>query len=189
MKMLWSAEALTENWSLSDEERVVLTGGAARNRIGLAVQLKAYLLEGRFPTRAASISPTVVAYVAEQLGLSPGEFVDYRFDSRTGRRHRIEVLRFLDLRRASASDRTHLAEWLSTQVIPFNANVKHVTENALRWYQKRRIAPPKDAQLDRFVRIYHSAVLRDTVQVGERAAVAFNQSFHRRVGEIWVAAR
>ena len=152
MKMLWSAEALAAHWSLSDRERTLLTHRVARNRLGVAVQLKTYQFEGRFPRRPSSISPTVVAYIAQQLDVDPKDFAEYRFENRTGKRHRSEILRFLGLRRATTSDRERLATWLKAEVIAYDANTKNVIERTLRWYQKHRIEPPTDPQLDRYVR-------------------------------------
>ncbi len=152
MKPLWSAEVLAEHWTLSPKEITLISNRTPRNRVGLALQLKVYQHDGRFPRRTTHVSPTVLSYLAEQLNVSPGDLVGYRFTSRTGRYHRREILRFLGLGVATANDRRRLKNWLIEHAIPGDSHVKRAIDAAVQWFQRERIALPRDGELAKFVR-------------------------------------
>jgi hypothetical protein len=68
MKRSWQPEELIEHWTLIPTELDLLTKKTDTNRLGIALLLKYFQYEGRFPTSKAEISREVVRYVA-QLGV------------------------------------------------------------------------------------------------------------------------
>ena len=65
MKRNWQPEELIEHWTLIPTELNLLTKKAATNRLGIALLLKYFQYEGRFPTSKAEIPSEVVRYVAQ----------------------------------------------------------------------------------------------------------------------------
>jgi len=57
MKWNWTEAELDEYWSLSEAELFLLANRTERGRLGLAVQLKYFEREGRFPESAKMIMP------------------------------------------------------------------------------------------------------------------------------------
>ncbi|MGB5831032.1 MAG: hypothetical protein WBG92_03460 [Thiohalocapsa sp.] len=49
MKQRWDDQALAERWSLIDNERSLLDNRTESSRLGCAVLLEFFQLEGRFP--------------------------------------------------------------------------------------------------------------------------------------------
>ena len=49
MKQYWDDLALAEHWSLGDDELPLLDNRTESSRLGFAVLLKFFQLEGRFP--------------------------------------------------------------------------------------------------------------------------------------------
>ena len=50
MKQCWSSSELAQFWSLSDDEKQLSDQRTQQGRLGLAVLLKFFQLEGRFPS-------------------------------------------------------------------------------------------------------------------------------------------
>ena len=87
MQHYWSDDELTVHWSLTDDERTLLPNRGDANRLGFAVQLKFFDLEGRFPRTPREIPTATLGFVAEQLGLSSLVFQQYAWRGRA-RTHR-----------------------------------------------------------------------------------------------------
>lgn len=75
MKRNWQPEELIEHWTLIPTELDLLTKKTATNRLGIALLLKYFQYEGRFPTSQAEIPRDVIRYVAQLLKLSPDRIV------------------------------------------------------------------------------------------------------------------
>ena len=56
MKRSWQPEELIEHWTLIPTELDLLTKKTATNRLGIALLLKYFQYEGRFPTAKADIN-------------------------------------------------------------------------------------------------------------------------------------
>lgn len=69
MKREWAVEELIEQFTLSGAELALLDGKASHNQLGLAILLKAFQLEGKFPVHKRDIPRTVVAFIAGQLAI------------------------------------------------------------------------------------------------------------------------
>ena len=65
MKRQWSEQELEEHWSLSHDEFELLKHRTGRSRIGFAVILKFFALEGQFPKAHHEIPNAALTYVSE----------------------------------------------------------------------------------------------------------------------------
>ncbi|EFH83537.1 hypothetical protein Krac_4515 [Ktedonobacter racemifer DSM 44963] len=71
MKRSWDIEELIEHFILLPAELEVLGNKTGATRLGFALLLKCFQLEGRFPAAKHDIPKAVVDYMAHQLSLAP----------------------------------------------------------------------------------------------------------------------
>lgn len=95
-------------WSLSYADLEFINSYRHAMRIGLAAQLAHFRRFGYFPKRLKDLPSESLDYLAEQLGEDIAHVSNYDIGSDTARRHRLEILRFLDIRRANDRDRATL---------------------------------------------------------------------------------
>src|SRR5215475_12180423 len=82
MKQYWSEGELVEFWTLTDVERQFSDQRTPRGRLGLAVLLKFFQFEGRFPSYHKEVPLPAVNYVAGQLDVPALTWFDYPLKGR-----------------------------------------------------------------------------------------------------------
>jgi PAS domain S-box-containing protein len=87
VKRHWSDEELAECWSVSPEELEMLPNRSDHNRLGFAVLLKFFEIEGRFPTSPDEVPAAAVNCLASQLDLSPTILARYDWTGCIYKRH------------------------------------------------------------------------------------------------------
>jgi hypothetical protein len=152
MKREWLPDELAEQWTLSPTERKAVGNKAGSTRLGFAVLLKFFQVEGRFPRDPQEVPLVAVEYVAPQVGLSPGAWGRYAWDGRTVEYHRAQIRRLLGFREATLSDAQGLDTWLQENVLARERLLDRVKDIAREWYRDLRIEPPSPDQVDRVVR-------------------------------------
>jgi len=80
VKRPWGIEELVENFMLRPEELVLQSRSSSASQLGLAVLMKFFQHEGRFPTKPSEVPEQVVAFLARQIGFTPVDFKNYRWD-------------------------------------------------------------------------------------------------------------
>src|SRR4029450_389850 len=88
MKQYWSEGELVEFWTLTDVERQLSDQRTPRGRLGLAVLLKFFQCEGRFPSSHKEVPLPAVDYVAGQLDVPAATWFDNPLKGRSGSRER-----------------------------------------------------------------------------------------------------
>ncbi|MHC4610675.1 MAG: Tn3 family transposase, partial [Planctomycetota bacterium] len=153
MKREWDAEELVENFTLSPEELAWVGGRLDHNKLGLAVLLKFFQLEGHFPAHPGEVPPAVVTYLANQVSLPREAFDRYAWKGRTISRQRSAVRERLGFRVATVEDAQDLADWLAEHPVMHHDHqldgLKAVAQRRLRELQ---VEPPTPVRLDRIVR-------------------------------------
>ena len=76
MKQYWSEGELVEFWTLTGVERQLSDQRTQRGRLGLAVLLKFFQFEGRFPDYHKEVPLPAVDYVAGQLDVPAITWLD-----------------------------------------------------------------------------------------------------------------
>ena len=152
VKRNWTDEELTECWLLSADELALLPNRIAHNRLGFAVHLKFFQIEGRFPRSPREIPVAAVCFLADQLGLSPTIFQKYDWRGRARKHHRSEIRAYLDFRPFTADDISTLEVWLRRTIIPSDQSVAHLHEAVLDWCREHRIEPPAPKRIERMLR-------------------------------------
>ena len=118
MKQCCSGGELAEFWTLSSAEKRFSDQRTQQGRLGLAVLLKFFQLEGRFPHYHKEVPLSAVDYVAEQLEVPASAWFDYPLKGRSGSRDREQLRTFLGFRQAANDDIEPAQRWLSQEVVP-----------------------------------------------------------------------
>ena len=82
-------------------------------RLGFALLLKFYELEGRFPRHAGEVPKPALGYIAAQVKVAAAAFSDYEWTGRTIEYHRAQIRRHLGFRECTADDAVKLTGWLA----------------------------------------------------------------------------
>src|SRR6266852_1947021 len=104
MKRTWDIEELIDHFTLVPPELEMLGNKTGATRLGFALLLKCFQLEGRFPTARHEIPRSVVDYVAHQLKLPSALFSEYDWQGHTIKLHRAQIREELGFREATAAD-------------------------------------------------------------------------------------
>ena len=152
MKQLWDIDELAKHWSLTFEENQLLKTKPTRNHLAFVTQLKFYQNSGRFIRRTKDIPDTPLHYLADQLDTSVDQLNEHDWSTRTGARHRREILSFLGIRRVSAKDKRTFSDWLIDNLYPQGSTIEDAIESAFGWFQNQKTECPTEKQLDRLVR-------------------------------------
>jgi TnpA family transposase len=152
MKRSWSSDDLIEHFTLHDHEWSLLTNKTDVSKLGIAVLLKFFQYEARFPAHQHEVPAPVVVYIAQQLTLAPEIFLRYDWASRTCEYHRAQVRAFVEFREPTVQDAEALGVWLAHEVAPQNRDLEHLKACAYERLRTLRIEPPASKRLDRIIR-------------------------------------
>ena len=139
-------------WSLSYADLEFVNGYRHAMRIGLAAQLAHFRRFGYFPERLKNLPSESLDYLAEQLGEDVTHVSNYDFGSDTARRHRLELLRFLDVRRANDRDRARLRAALTSQVSTSGPATEGLVQFGYEWALGQSVFIPSRKIMERLVR-------------------------------------
>jgi hypothetical protein len=90
-------------WRLSVAEESFLATKHPRTRLAAAAELVHYRQTGRFLKAASDLPPGVSDQLAAATGTDSDDLEDWLWSSRTSRRHRAEILKFLGMRRLTGA--------------------------------------------------------------------------------------
>jgi Domain of unknown function (DUF4158) len=82
---------------------------------GLALWLKFFIAEGRFPSGRSELPDEAVAWVARQLKVLASDIGLFDWEGRTAQRFPGVVRAFLGFRECSVTDSEKLAVWLASE--------------------------------------------------------------------------
>ena len=118
MKRQWTTDELVAHWMLEPPElELVNQARTDKNRLGLALLLKWFQYESRFPKRKQEIPAVLLDYLANQLSTDSKNLKEYTWEGRTIARHRGLVRDYLGFREASVKDAEGLTAWLVEAVL------------------------------------------------------------------------
>ena len=118
MKRHWDEQELAEHWSLRHDEFELLRKRTERSRIGFAVLLKFFQIEGRFPSSRKEVPAVALDYLGDQLEVSRKAFSEYEFAGRSSKRDREQIRSVLGFHRVTVDDSEQLVDWLRREVFP-----------------------------------------------------------------------
>jgi TnpA family transposase len=153
MKRKWTEDELIADWTLqSSEWEVVNQARTEKNRLGLALLLKCFQLDNRFPTRPQEIPSLVSGFLAKQLGISPDVFKEYTWQGRTIARHRALVRTFFGVREATIEDAEEVTQWLLEEVVPQERREPVLQEAVYDRCREQQMEPPSPLRIERIIR-------------------------------------
>jgi TnpA family transposase len=155
MKRDWTIPELQAYWTLQPGELNLLTSKNDENRLGLALLLKFFQVEGRFPENKNEIPRKCAAFVAEQIDIPVSaffKFFDYSTDNRTIKYQRAQIREYTGFRECTVTDSGKMTKWLRNNILPQGSTEEQVRAAACRRFMELRIEPPERTRIDRLVR-------------------------------------
>ncbi len=145
MKHYWDITELSDLWSLNFEELELLKTKPSRSHLPFCVQLKHYQYSGTFPKSFSDISEIPLQYLMGQLEVV--EIEEYQWNGRTAERHRLEILKYLGIKKSNDGDRTEYKEWLISELIPKVSNIKELVARSEEWFLQHKLILPCPSHL------------------------------------------
>jgi len=154
VKRQWSSDDLMTHFTiLPHEHQIIAPLRTDYTRLGFAVLLKCFLLDGRFPQFRMDVPTTVLAFLATQLDIDPVVYVQYEWRGRSSEDHRAQIRTLLGFREATIHDSDDLAVWLSTQILhTHDTDLARLKATAYTRYRALPCEPPTPDRVERMLR-------------------------------------
>lgn len=151
MRQEWSPEDLVEQWTLEEGDRELLGNKTGATRLGFALLLKFFQIEGRIPTYPEEIPAAAVDFVASEVDVDPVLFAKYPWGTRSVKYHRKQIRERYGTRPATEDDEENLARWLAEDVCQVEAGRDALAEAVVSRCRTNGIEPPSPGQVERVV--------------------------------------
>ncbi len=89
MKQNWTEQELVEFWTLTDSEKQLLEQRTESGRLGYAVLIKFFRIEGRFPLYNKEAPQSAIDFLANQLNSSASVWLDFPLKGSSSERARL----------------------------------------------------------------------------------------------------
>lgn len=155
MKRDWEISELQEYWTLQPPELLLIENRNDENRLGIALLLKFFQIEGRFPESKSEIPKKCAAFVAEQVDISIDAFFkyfEYSTDNRTVKMQRAQIRNFTGFRECAVADVEKTTKWLRNNILPQGCTEEQVKVAAYKRFMEQQIEPPEKTRVERLVR-------------------------------------
>jgi hypothetical protein len=87
----WEPDELIDSWTLTGSDWDLIANKAGVTRLGFAVMLKFYEIEGRFPAYPEEVPPAAVRYVGSLVKVAPALFAKYAWAGRSIKYQRSQI--------------------------------------------------------------------------------------------------
>ncbi|WP_435825582.1 Tn3 family transposase [Nocardiopsis alba] len=151
MRQDWTLEQLADEWTLEEGDRKLLDNKSGATRLGFALLLKFFQIEGRIPTYAEETPAAAVEFVADQVNVDRALFTKYAWTGRTIEYHRHQIRDKYGTHPATEDEEDQLADWLADQVCPVEVDRDELTQAVERRCRTLRVEPPSPGQIERVV--------------------------------------
>jgi TnpA family transposase len=152
LKVSWTEDDLAAEWLLQPAELNLLRGRRDVTRLGFAMQLKFFQMEGRFPTGPKEFANLAVQFVAKQLELPVDIWIDYPWTGRTIKYQRAEIRQWLGFRESTLADHKLLQDWLLANILDQEQRMDVLKDVMLTQCRTWKIEPPATEQIRRLIR-------------------------------------
>lgn len=133
-------------------DHALLGNKTGATRLGFAILLKMFQVNGRFPYRLEEVPVAAVETIASQIAVPAEAWRGYDWRSRAAAYHRAQIRDALGFREATLDDTDALARWLEGQVFALEHRPDRLLMAARERCRSLRIEPPSPDRLDRLVR-------------------------------------
>jgi Domain of unknown function (DUF4158) len=118
----WEPDELIGAWTLVKGDWDLIANKAGVTRLGFAVMLKFYEIEGRFPAYREEVPQAAVDYLGSLVKAAPALFAKYSWRGRTIEYHRAQIRRAYGTRPPTEADEDRWAQWLAGEMCPTETN-------------------------------------------------------------------
>ncbi|MGW6235453.1 DUF4158 domain-containing protein [Streptomyces sp. NPDC055094] len=143
---------LTENWTLLEHERELVSGKRGPTRLGFAVLLKFHTRYGRFPRARSEVPDRAVDFLARQVRVPAAELDSYDWTGRTIEYHRAQIRRHFGFRECTVADAEEVTAYLAEHVAREERRPERVRAELLARLRAQSIEPPTPGRCDRIVK-------------------------------------
>jgi len=152
MKRQWSNDDLVAQWTLQSGELALVEHKEGANRLGFALLLKYFQIDGRFPRHKHDLPIVAIAFVANQLDVSIDLYPAYDWDGRTIKQHRADIRIFLGVRESTLQDYDEMIAHLIAHDLPTDHQIEHLKVRVYARFRELQIEPPMPDRVERLVR-------------------------------------
>ncbi len=152
MKRLWTNEDLVAQWTLHPGELTLVEYKEGTNRLGFALLLKYFQIDGRFPRQKHDVPVPAIAFVATQLDISIALYPAYDWDGRTIKQHRADIRAFVGFRESTTLDYDDMIATLLINDVPNDHQIEHLKAIVYTRFRTLQIEPPTPDRVERLVR-------------------------------------
>jgi hypothetical protein len=147
----WEPDELIGVWTLVKSDWDLIANKAGVTRLGFAVMLKFYEIEGRFPAYREEVPQAAVAYLGSLVKVEPALFARYSWRGRTIEYHRAQIRRAHGTRPPTEADEDRWAQWLAEEMCPTETNRDRLAAALRRRCRSEKVEPPTTGQAERVV--------------------------------------
>jgi len=147
----WEPDELIGAWTLVESDWKLIANKTGVTRLGFAVMLKFYEIEGRFPAYLEEVPRAAVGYIASLVKVDPALFAKYSWRGRTIEYHRAQIRRAYGTRPPTEADEDRWARWLAGEMCPAEINRDRLAAALLRRCRSEKVEPPASGQVERVV--------------------------------------
>ena len=132
------------HWTLLADQRPWLTNKTGATRLGFAVLLKFFQVQGRFPSASDEIPLAIIAYLAQQVGVTADQWPLYDWKGRSIKLHRVQIRSILGFREFTNADAQPLMEWIQSDILTKTFAMDHLVKAAYEQCGALHIEPPTE---------------------------------------------
>ena len=151
MQAEWEPDELIDAWTLTGGDWDLIANKAGVTRLGFAVMLKFYGIEGRFPAYPEEVPPAAVRYLGSLVKVDPGLFARYSWAGRSIKYHRSQIRKVYGTRPPMEDDEDRWAQWLAAELCPAETNRDRLAAALRRRCRSEKVEPPAPGQVERVV--------------------------------------
>jgi hypothetical protein len=137
----WEPDELIGSWTLVEGDWKLIKNKSGATRLGFALMLKFYEIEGRFPAYPEEVPQVAVAYVASLVKVDPALFGKYSWASRTIKDHRMQIRKAFGTRPPTEEDEERWAQWMADELCSTETNRDRLAEALRRRCRSENVEP------------------------------------------------
>lgn len=171
MKLHWTDTELREMWTICQAERKLIDKKTGYTRLGCAVLLKCFQIDGRFPDGPAEIPMRLIKHIAEQVEVPAETWTNYPWSGRSLGYHRAEIREFCGFAEMSLLEMGNMKRWMIADVIPNEHREDRILDIFRQKCQQSRLEPPTS---DQAIRTIRSAIATHDRRFQKRFMIRFD---------------
>ncbi|MEO3892755.1 DUF4158 domain-containing protein [Nonomuraea sp. B5E05] len=139
------------SWTLVEGDWKLIKNKSGATRLGFALMLKFYEIEGRFPAYPEEVPQVAIVYVASLVKVDPGLFGKYSWAGRTIKDHRKQIRTAFGTRPPTEEDEERWAQWMADEPCSTETNRDRLADALRRRCRSENMEPPTPGQVERVV--------------------------------------